>query len=68
MIPATKICVACGTSYPYYKRLEYPGKSPRRCPECQQRAQAMVSSGNLGARPMGHRTRQQHKRVFPTKG
>jgi|GEM_PF-4399852 len=64
--PGRRTCVACGKDYAYIKRKQYSGKSPKRCPECQVR---LSNSGmtNMDARPMGHKTRQQHKRVKPSK-
>lgn len=59
---STKICQRCEMSYEYLKRVQYKGKSPKLCPTCKIFVGGSTSS-NMGARPKGHKTRQQHKRV-----
>jgi len=63
--PNQRKCVACGINYEYIRRGEYPGKSLKRCPECQLKLKAFVGLVNPKGRPMGHKTRQQHKRTHP---
>jgi len=65
--PEILTCVACSTRYEYYKRPNYTGKNPRRCPDCQLHYEELSKKaiGNRGLRPAGHKTRQQHKRVHP---
>jgi len=54
-------CIDCGASFVWERK---PGMSPRRCAECHaMRKQTRSGTGNMTHRPMGHRTRQQHKRV-----
>lgn len=61
-------CVVCGEKYAYVKRRSYPGKSPKRCVGCQleyvRQSEGGFGVGNATRRPGGHKTRQQHKRVF----
>jgi hypothetical protein len=65
MKAALRVCVACDQPYEYRMRETYPGKSTKRCPECQLRRSA-AGAGNATKRNSGHATRNQHKRVRPT--
>lgn len=64
MKPVIKQCVACASAYDFFPFKQYPGKSTKRCPECQLRRKE-GGTGNAGMRGSGHNTRQQHKRVRP---
>lgn len=57
-------CVACHEKYEYMEGIGYEGKSKHRCTKCQLRL-SQTGVGNSGSRPMGHKTRQQHKHVNP---
>ena len=61
--PGKRVCVACGEEYEFFRTKQYPGKSTKRCPSCQSKRTQGVT--NQDRRPAGHKTRQQHKRVFP---
>jgi hypothetical protein len=71
LIPTIKVCVKCGQEYKYFKKTPYRFKNARRYPKCQQaheqipRVVGNRASGNVGHRPMGHKTRQQHKNTHP---
>lgn len=66
-LPKIKTCIGCDQEYPYYKLGTYPGKNPKQCPECRVAYETLIGRGvgNATRRPMGHKTRQQHKRVNP---
>jgi len=68
--PRIAVCVVCGGEYEYFKKGRYPGKSPERCPKHQQEYLEIRNKSSLpgtGHRNAGHKTRQQHKNVHPTR-
>lgn len=52
------ICVSCDREYVRQK-----GESLRRCPLCQLAYKNQTGISNMTHRPMGHNTRNQHKKV-----
>ncbi len=65
-----RTCRDCGKEYEYKKG---PGYSTVRCSECLEKKKKEEDSrfhgpkkfgvSNFGSRPMGYKTRQQHKKV-----
>ena len=59
-----KVCERCDG---VFRHRPAQGVSPKRCYQCANEIVEMVRSGNMGWRPKGHSTRQQHKHVLAVK-